>query len=373
MTSRGWCFTSFSEDAPTPFNDGVVYAVQQKEICPETGRVHWQGYVYFKNPVRRGGILALVPGAHVEPRKGSHEQARDYCIKTETRAPNCVPMVWGVEPTKGTRTDLKSFAAAIKAGANVMQLNDQFGTMMLKYGNSARRMIQDYQNNVERTEAPTVYFLWGAPRTGKTSWVYKNFDKQSIYRPINGGQKWWWNGYIPSIHTVVLFDEVSFAHSRELMLQWLDGNPVSAETKGGDVNIAFKVAVFTTNKPPDEIPKDGLFQQAFLARCHVVHNVRRDSAPSLLPKQQNAATVIKTPSVSAVSVVGTTSETKLDHVLTDIRLTTPLKLPLSTGVSEVSNGNTAPTPVGAVSDAADAGQLSITHLEVLLAEFLGVA
>lgn len=68
---------------------GIKYLCGQLEKGA-TGNIHWQGYLELENPMRIKAIsqiLALIfeVRAHVEPRKGTAAQARDYCMKDESR------------------------------------------------------------------------------------------------------------------------------------------------------------------------------------------------------------------------------------------------------------------------------------------------
>jgi len=84
MTSRDWCFTSFAIDAMEKFKDSVEqntavkYAVLQKEVCPDTARPHYQGYIVLHKPSRMSGVKKVLgdASAHLEKRKGTHAEVR---------------------------------------------------------------------------------------------------------------------------------------------------------------------------------------------------------------------------------------------------------------------------------------------------------
>ena len=59
---------------------GLVYAVGQIEESPETGQLHIQAYTEWQSSKRRSEISKIIAG-HLEYRKGSREDARDYCSK----------------------------------------------------------------------------------------------------------------------------------------------------------------------------------------------------------------------------------------------------------------------------------------------------
>jgi len=59
---------------------GLKYAVGQIERSPETGNLHIQAYTEWSTSKRRKEVAKVFP-AHLEFRKGSRDDARDYCRK----------------------------------------------------------------------------------------------------------------------------------------------------------------------------------------------------------------------------------------------------------------------------------------------------
>lgn len=104
-----WCFTIFLEGKET--KDGWDYNVQQVnqkilyllgltewhnqvryicfqvEKCPDTGRLHLQGYIELYRQFRLKGLKTLLDcnDAHCEPRRGTREEAMEYCKKDDSR------------------------------------------------------------------------------------------------------------------------------------------------------------------------------------------------------------------------------------------------------------------------------------------------
>ena len=81
--SRGWCFTlnNYSvEEEETIRNAPCAYMLFERERGDE-GTPHLQGYVHFKNEKSLKQLKALMPRAHVEARKGTIQQAIEYCQK----------------------------------------------------------------------------------------------------------------------------------------------------------------------------------------------------------------------------------------------------------------------------------------------------
>lgn len=81
--SKFWMFTINNPEADLEFDRlGVEYAIWQKEKGKE-GTLHFQGYICFESRKRGSEVKKLAPftRAHLEPRQGTHEQAKKYCSK----------------------------------------------------------------------------------------------------------------------------------------------------------------------------------------------------------------------------------------------------------------------------------------------------
>lgn len=86
---RAWCFTIFNPDPDVEAairrledDPKVLRLAVGREICPETGTPHLQGYVRFNRGLRFSGIRKLLPGAHIEPRGSPKESlASQYALK----------------------------------------------------------------------------------------------------------------------------------------------------------------------------------------------------------------------------------------------------------------------------------------------------
>lgn len=62
----------------------------QEEICPDTGRRHYQGYLRTHQQQRLNAVCRMLPGVHLEVAR-DWLKTKNYCKKEETRAPGTVP------------------------------------------------------------------------------------------------------------------------------------------------------------------------------------------------------------------------------------------------------------------------------------------
>lgn len=120
--TRAWCFTVNNPSEPlrpADWDPTPSYCVHQLEKG-EAGTPHYQGYVEFGQPVSMLQLKRNLPTAHLERRKGTAQQARDYCMKEETRAdsPEAGPFEFGEfkAKTPGQRTDLEDLKDYVLTG-----------------------------------------------------------------------------------------------------------------------------------------------------------------------------------------------------------------------------------------------------------------
>lgn len=245
--ARGWCFTSFESDTPS-LPKSAQYLVAQHEICPETQRMHWQGFVYFRNPQRFNTLKKLFPQAHIEQMKGSIDQAIAYCQKTDTSIKGTQIEI-GERPEQGRRSDIHDVLDAMRDGQSLQDVMLDYPEVCSKY----LRYIKEVQLLMNR---PSVYMprrcllISGPPGCGKTGIVHDGFGYDQVYT-WNWSQKWF-DGY--SQQRCILLDE--FCHHSvdpNFLKQLCDGYPITRETKGGHVRITSDCIVLCTNEYPETL------------------------------------------------------------------------------------------------------------------------
>jgi hypothetical protein len=229
--------------------DSIKFAVFQEERCPETNRLHVQGFVQFSVAWRLRRIQQLVgSGAHVEARKGKIEDAVKYCSKQETRESD--PVFLGEIPVSGRRNDLEEIRKEIDSGATELEIAEQFFGKWCIY----RRSFEAYrQLRVgDRTFKTRVVILWGLAGTGKTRAVYDGPGGPSavydVPRP-NGGSVWF-DGYAGQ--DITLLDDFYGWVPFHLLLKLGDRYPLQLPRKGGFVKFRSRILVITSNKPWQE-------------------------------------------------------------------------------------------------------------------------
>lgn len=297
--SRSWVFTLHGASVAELITTGnnlrldnyCSYYIYQVELAPTTLAPHLQGFVHFSNQRALGGVKRILGATcHVEIARGTPEQCRAYCSKLESRAEGTDPVEWGQLPTQGSRSDLKGATELVRAGAPRCAIAEQFPEVVTRYGGGLERLRNWLVDGRERVEPPVVQLLWGRAGTGKTRFVYDNHAKGTVYRVIDTGAKFWWDGYDPLVHSCVLFDDWDCSHSFTQILQWIDRYPVQGEVKGGKVPLLFTHAYFTTNLRPEAVWLRDARREAFFRRLSNVSEVTLgNTAANVTEKIDNVA------------------------------------------------------------------------------------
>ena len=102
----------------------MKYLAYGKEICPSSGKHHWQGFVCYKESRSLKAVIKEFSGDHVEIIRGSLESNKKYCGKDGDFKE------FGKLPKQGERNDLNEIAEQI--------LNDEFkdienGSNIIRY------------------------------------------------------------------------------------------------------------------------------------------------------------------------------------------------------------------------------------------------
>jgi len=106
------CFTVNNPSTNITYPSFVKYCVHQREKG-DSGTEHFQGYAELSTRQRMTGLKKWLPTAHFEARRGSSTQARDYCMKEDSRIEG--PWEHGefTAVTAGQRTDLEAAAELV--------------------------------------------------------------------------------------------------------------------------------------------------------------------------------------------------------------------------------------------------------------------
>lgn len=253
---QNWMFTIFGSEEEGPDVDiprgweRILFCAWQLERCPKTNKLHLQGYLRTQNKVRMTALKKLHETAHWERRKGSHEQAKAYVTKSESRVEG--PWVIGKEedePRPGSRSDLLEIKRKLDEGCLEEAIaDDHFATWSRSY-----KAIREYKRlkSIPRTWATETIYLYGPTNVGKTSLCKEMFPREkksknwwmpksnSLTSPV------WFDGYEGQPHVVI--NEFRGEIPVGLFLELLDNCATTVPVKGGFVNWCPRQVMISSN------------------------------------------------------------------------------------------------------------------------------
>lgn len=261
--SRKWCFTMYYDKEPGAdyFGDNweCDYLIVGKEICPETKREHYQGYVRFPNPRALTGVRKLFthkvrtaaggmgyPG-HWTPCKGTEQDNFNYCTKdddiviefgTREVMPDGTP---ADDKHQGKRNDIIAVREMVLAGNGMTQI------VMQSNSYQAIKIAETMLKYIEpgRSWMPEVTWLYGPTGTGKSKLAFELCPDAWV----SGETGRWFEGY--DAHEDVILDDFRGDFCKfHVLLRLLDRYPYRVEVKGASRQFLAKRIVITSCHPP---------------------------------------------------------------------------------------------------------------------------
>lgn len=269
MSIRNGCFTLHDyteEDEKTLQSLDCNYIVFGREICPDTGRPHLQGYVEFKGSKRFTTLKKINERIHWENRKGTAKQASDYCKKDKDFYEN------GILSKQGKRTDIDVCAEMIVDNTPMADVARAMPATYVRYHkglNALRYMIAE-----DRKEAPQVFWRWGKSGTGKTRYCVEKHESHYI----KDGTPWW-DGY--ENQEAIILDDFEGCWNYRDFLRLLDRYKYQGQVKGGYVKINSPYIYITCEYPPEHFWSGNALAQVLRRVADVAEVAGNTSAATL--------------------------------------------------------------------------------------------
>lgn len=248
--SKYWCFTlcnPVTYEEPQSLRN-YEYLVYQVEVGDE-GTEHLQGYVCFKNRTKLSSIKKIMPTAHLEMRGGTHEKAKGYCMKEDTRIMG--PYEFGddskIPKGRGERSDLWEVKKLLDEDQPESKIQDQCFGSWVRYHKAFE--LYRSQRGSKRDTPPRVEIYYGVSGSGKSSQALKELPNAFVLnRPANNNSVVWWDGY--QTGQDVIMDEFYGWIPYMDILRILDRYAYQVQIKGGFTNFKAPRIIITSNKSP---------------------------------------------------------------------------------------------------------------------------
>lgn len=270
--SRRFTLTSYGVERPLIDEEFISYICGQREACPTTGNMHWQCYIETTKRRTQSSVIKhwrktipLPISVHIEIARGSAEENKTYCSKSESAVPDSF-FEWGDPMKQGERSDLSQYVEAVKQGADEYTLMTEHTATWAKYHSLANRVRQVVAKRNQADRQLRVVWLFGPPGTGKTHSALAQ-ARESQQRFFIAPSLQWFDGY--EGEEILIIDDLSpqtFNHHRDFVLRLLDKYPLQLPIKGAFVTAMYTTVYITSNYMPHQFNCPPL-----LDRVHLLH------------------------------------------------------------------------------------------------------
>jgi len=202
----------------------ISYVIVGSEVG-ESGTPHYQGYVEFKAQVDFDIVHNWLLKGHIEARRGTAQQAADYCTKDGEYSS------WGTLSGQGTRTDIEAVASLVANDASTFDIASSYPVQYIKYFKGI--MALQCALIKPRETVPTVRVFYGGTGTGKSYRARQWLPDAYVWHPQQGT---WFDGYLGQ--KTVIFEEFRGQIPFGMLLSLLDRYCCKVQYKGGVAEFA---------------------------------------------------------------------------------------------------------------------------------------
>lgn len=209
------------------------------------GTPHIQGYLELHKAMRLKAVVGILGGrAFAEKRKGTRDQARNYCQKDGTFHEI------GEWNTKGQghRSDLQVLMEDVKKNVpkrETMEKMPECYSRHLKFVGEYRAVVE--RDDTREFRNVSVHVLWGDSGVGKTRYVA---EKEKSLFWVHPDDAFPFDGY--DGEEAIAFDDFYGNMKHHQMLRILDGYQLPVNIKGGMRYARWTRVYITSNKQPSE-------------------------------------------------------------------------------------------------------------------------
>ena len=254
----------------------IKYFIFQREKGEETGTQHYQAYLEFEVGKTFNTLKEYFPTAHIESRKGSKKQARDYCCKDDTRMDGHEIYEYGEYVESGERSDLNDITQMIESGATDREIQLAYPSQFFRYYKNIQQLRQVYLeakfSDVFRHLE--IIYIYGSTEKGKTRYVLEKYGYKNVYR-VTAYDNSAFDNY--NGQDIIVSEEFRSSFKIEDMLKYLEGYPLMLPSRYNNKVACYTKVYIITNWALSEQYKNIQREhpstwQAFLRRIQTVYN-----------------------------------------------------------------------------------------------------
>lgn len=227
------------------------FLILAEEVGPECGTPHLQGYAELDKQMRLSGIKKI-PGlarAHIEPRRGTQEEAITYCKKPDT--PEDKIHIKGEPKKDGVRKDLLQAKEEINQGKTVDELTIEDPMLYHMYGRTLNKLEEIAFRKKFRTWTTEGEWYWGKTGVGKSHRAFEGYNPETHY-VLNVNDNGWWDGYTGQ--EIVIINEFRGQIPYGELLDLTDKWPKTVKQRNkAPVPFLAKKIIITSCSPPENI------------------------------------------------------------------------------------------------------------------------
>lgn len=262
--SKHWCITinNPTKNPECYYNPALMnYLILGKEVAPETGTPHYQGYMVFKKRLYLTGVRKLFSNGHLTIMTTNSKACMIYCKKENQFAE------YGTPPVSNTASNKRKWAitrSAAKSGDFTTIPDDIY----VRYYANIKKIRMDNPSKPIKNAFRDNYWVYGKTGVGKSHYARskwpdfydKNKDK-------------WWDGYLGE--ATALIDDLDAAqcpYISNYLKRWCDIFCFRAQTKGSSVMIRPRRIVITSQFTIEEcFYFDTRTRDALLGRFKIIN------------------------------------------------------------------------------------------------------
>lgn len=253
--TRAYVFTSFQEKPPN-FNGDMKYLLYAPELCPTTGRKHFQGYVYWHSAKTISASSKALGKITVKVAKGDIDKQLSYIRgpyeKNEKTKPyNPEWKEFGKRPEQGERIDLQQIKNEIINGKSVDEITMENPLIYHQYGRTLNKIQNIALRKKYRKWMTEGFWYIGKTGIGKSHIAFEGYDPSTHYI-FNLNDNGFWNGYTGQEIVIIqeLRGQIPFGELLDIIDKW----PKTVKIKGEEpVPLLAKKVIITSPKHPKEV------------------------------------------------------------------------------------------------------------------------